>query len=151
MRKFILIFIVLLILYNLCGCAEKEKNKLVEIEKNYEELQTLELTMTTEKTVYSTEDTVIKYFTHNPTQEEQLGIFEPIFLQKFDDGEWKIVANKDEEKIIHEVGFSLLPGATHEEKMELDEEFYMPLEKGLYRIVKVDTYSIIMSNEFEIK
>ena len=130
-----------------CG----KSNELIKIEKNYDDMYTYEVSITTEKNIYSVDDTVIKYFIHNPTLEEQPYIYDYTYLQKFDDGEWKILAFKDEEKYFYDLGGSISAGATLERNMKLEEEFYLPLDKGLYRIAKDDGFSVMISNEFEIK
>lgn len=149
MKKFILALTMFLVMCILIGCGKN--NELIKIEKNYGDMHTYEVSITTEKNVYSVDDSVIKYFIHNPTSKEQPYIFDYTYLQKFDDGEWKILAFKDEEKYFYDLGGSIPPGATLERKMKLDEEFYLPLDEGLYRIAKDDGFGVMISNEFEIK
>ena len=148
-NRFGLILTMFFVMCIIVGCGKN--NELIKIEKNYEDLYTYEVTITTEKSVYSIEDTVIKYFIHNPTSEEQPFIWDYTYLQKFDDGEWKIVAFKNEQEYFYDLGGGILPNATLEREMELDKEFYLPLDEGLYRLVKGDGSSVMVSNEFEIK
>ncbi len=136
--------LVLAILFSLSACS-RNKNKLYDIQHQIQPYTKVKCV--TEKERYSVEDTVIRFTITNISDEDACinpddDCFE---LQKFVDGEWKWVG----EKVDHywtELAYYLPPNESETREINLEEYFYLPLEKGEYRI----EISGIISNTFEI-
>ncbi len=146
MKKHITMLMVLFVL--LCGCTQ-ENNKLLPIEQTYNESS--EIVITTQKTVYSTEDTEIEYVISNPTSEEKdYGTY--LYLHKFHDGKWNEVAFKYDNMYFEDILFILQPNQEKTETLKLDNCFNLPLEKGEYRIfIDGGSRPPIISNTFTIE
>ena len=131
MKKLSVIFIAIILLV-LSACSGN-KNKLYDIQHqipNYTDIK-----CTTEKEIYSADDTVIRYTITNVTEDESWinsdnACFE---LQKLVDGSWKSVGTK-KDHFWTEMAQLLPPGSSETREINLDEYFYLPLEKGEYRI-----------------
>lgn len=140
----IICLLVFIILFTFSACSIY-KNKLYDLDR---EIHTFDgVKCVTEKEKYSSEDTVIRYTITNVTNEEAwINSDDTCFeLQKKVDGKWKRVGTK----IDHywtQVAQLLPPGETETREINLDEYFYLPLEKGKYRILIEN----IVSNTFEI-
>lgn len=140
----IIMMLVVTILFTLSACSV-HKNKLYDIER---EIHTYEgVKCVTEKEKYSVDDTVIQYTMTNISGEDVwINSDDTCFeLQKLVDGKWKWVSPKFEHVWTDEA--LLLPAnETETREINLDDYFYLPLEKGEYRIVIEN----IISNTFEI-
>lgn len=140
----IILVLVFTILFTLSACSLR-KNKLYDLER---EMHTYEsVKCVTEKEKYSAEDIVIRYTMTNITNEEAwINSDDACFeLQKLVDGKWKWVGTKVEHCWTEAA--QLLPSNQSETReINLDEYFYLPLEKGEYRILIEN----IVSNTFEI-
>lgn len=143
MKKISFVFVVI-ILVTLSACLV-HKNKLYDINR---EMHTYEgVKCITEKEKYSSEDTVIRYTMTNITKEDAWinsddNCWE---LNKLVDGKWKRVGEKTD-RLWTDMAQLLPPNETEMREINLDEYFYLPLEKGEYRIVIEN----IVSNTFEI-
>lgn len=143
MKKITFVFIIL-ILFMLSACSV-HKNKLYDIEREihaYDDVKCV-----TEKEKYSPEDTVIQYTMTNISGEDAWinsddNCFE---LQKRVDGKWKRVGTKIDQ-IWTDLAQLLPSNESEAREINLEEYFYLPLEKGEYRIVVEN----IVSNTFEI-
>lgn len=142
MKKIAILFVVM-VLFLLSGC--QKSNKLFDIDNEAKASQNLKLV--TEKEEYSETDTVIRYSITNISDSEQCiaGDDDCFSLEKLMDGEWKRVGTKIEHAW-NSLGLILPPGKTEEREIKLDNYFYLPLEKGEYRI----TVEFIASNTFKI-
>ena len=140
----IILILLFAIVFSLSSCS-LHKNKLYDLEREihiYERFNCV-----TEKDKYSAEDTVIRYTMTNISDNEAWinsddNCFE---LQKRVDGKWKFVG----EKVDHfwtEMAQQLPPKDSETREINLEEYFYLPLEKGEYRILIEN----IVSNTFEI-
>lgn len=140
----IIAILVFTILFTLSSCSI-HKNKLYDLEREmhiYEGVKCV-----TEKEKYSAEDTIIRYTMTNITNEDAWinsddNCFE---LQKRVDGKWKWVGTKVDQ-IWTDLAQLLPPNETETREINLEEYFYLPLEKGEYRILIEN----IVSNTFEI-
>lgn len=132
------------IVFSLSSCS-LHKNKLYDIEREIHIYESVKCV--TEKDRYSAEDTVIRYTLTNISDNEAWinsddNCFE---LQKKVDGKWKWVGTKVDQ--IWTDAAQLLPSNESETReINLQEYFYLPLEKGEYRILVEN----IVSNTFEI-
>ena len=140
----IIMMLVVTILFTLSACSV-HKNKLYDIER---EIHTYEgVICVTEKENYSVDDTVIRYSVTNVSNEESgmnsdSNCFE---LHKLVDGKWKRVGTK-KDHYWTDLALILMPNQVETREINLDDYFYLPLEKGEYRIVVEN----IVSNTFEI-
>ncbi len=105
------------------------------------------LKIVTEKEAYSIEDKVIKYSITNISDFEECiaGDDDCFSLHKLDDGKWKSVGTK-KDHYWNELGLILPTAETEYREIDLDEYFYLPLDKGTYRIAVEN----LVSNTFEI-
>ena len=143
MKKLSVIFIAI-ILVMLTACSTN-KNKLYDIQHqipNY-----TDVTCVTEKEKYSKDDTIIRYTLTNVTDGEAwINSDDACFeLQVLIDDEWKWVGTK-EDHYWTELAQLLPAGESETREIKLEDYFYLPLEKGVYRI-EVEG---IISNTFEI-
>ncbi len=142
MKKFSTIFIVMIIII-LSACTDT--NKLYDINRETYTSDTIKIV--TEKEAYSVDDTVIRYSITNISNEES-GInsdsncFE---LHKLVDGKWKLVGEKADHYWT-DLALILEPNDTVIREIKLDDYFYLPLEKGEYRIAVEG----LVSNIFKI-
>ena len=106
-----------------------------------------DLKIITEKDRYSLTDKVIKYSITNISSEENCiaGDDDCFTLQKLVDGKWKRVGTK-KEHYWNELGLIMNSNQTEQREIDLNEYFYLPLDKGTYRI----TVESLVSNTFEI-
>lgn len=144
MKRIVLYFVSLVLLFTLCAC-NSTKNKLYDLDREmhiYEGVKCV-----TEKEKYSAEDTVIRYTMTNITSEDAwINSDDACFeLQKWVDGRWKWVGTKIEH-CWTEAALLLPPNKTETREIKLQDYFYLPLEKGEYRILIEN----IVSNTFEI-
>ena len=151
MKKLILLLTIVLVGFSLSSCTNKPVNELISLEKDYDNLQNFELTITTEKETYSADDEVITYYYENQTDKELIFGIDYEYLHKYDNGEWKMVSFKDENKIVDALAFGIPAHSQHKGKLNLEKDFYTPLEEGEYRIVIDDGYFVFISNVFTIK
>lgn len=143
MKKLSVIFLTI-ILFALSACSAN-KNKLYDIQhqiSNYTDVKCV-----TEQQEYSQDVKVIRYTLTNVTDDDAWinsdnACFE---LQKLVDGEWKWVGTK-EDHYWTELAQLLPAGSSETREINLDQYFYLPLEKGEYRI----EIEGILSNTFEI-
>ncbi len=143
MKKLSVIFLIVT-LFTLSACSI-HKNKLYDIQHqipNYTDVKCV-----TEKQEYSPDDTLIHYTLTNVTNDDAWinsdhNCWE---LQKLVDGEWKSVGEKYD-RYWTELAQLLPAGASETRKINLEEYFYLPLEKGVYRI-EVEG---ILSNTFKV-
>lgn len=137
------IFFVVVMLFLLSGC--QKSNKLFDIDNQAKISQNLKLV--TEKEEYSETNTVIRYAITNISDFEQCiaGDDNCFSLEKLVDGEWKRVGTKIDHAW-NSLGLILPPGKIEAREIKLDDYFYLPLEKGEYRI-EVEG---IASNTFKI-
>ena len=140
----ITIMLVFTILFTFSACS-MHKNKLYDIDREthfYEGVKCV-----TEKEKYSAEDTVIRYTMTNITNEDAwINSDDACFeLQKWVDGRWKWVGTKVDHYWT-DAALLLPPNESETREINLDEYFYLPLEKGEYRILIEN----IVSNTFEI-
>ena len=143
MKKISILFVVMTLL--LLSACSANRNKLFEISYQAEVSDKLEFV--TEKEKYSAEDTTIHFTITNISEQEQTiaadsGCFS---LEKLENGEWKRVGTKIEHAW-NSLALILPPKATEEREINLDEYFYLPLDKGEYRI----TVERMASNTFEV-
>lgn len=144
LRIFSVSLLVLSVLFTFTACAA-QKNKLYDIQhqiSNYTDVKCV-----IEKEEYSQDVTVIRYTLTNVTDGEAWinsdhACFE---LQKQVDGVWKSVGTK-EDHMWTEMAQLLPSGESETREINLEDYFYLPLEKGTYRI-EVEG---ILSNTFEI-
>lgn len=140
----ITLMLLFAIVFSLSSCS-LHKNKLYDIEREIHIYESVKCV--TEKDKYSAEDTVIRYTLTNISDNEAWinsddNCFE---LQKKVDGKWKWVGTKVDQ--IWTDAAQLLPSNESETReINLQEYFYLPLEKGEYRILVEN----IVSNTFEI-
>lgn len=140
----ITLMLLFAIVFSLSSCS-LHKNKLYDIEREIHIYESVKCV--TEKDRYSAEDTVIRYTLTNISDNEAWinsddNCFE---LQKKVDGKWKWVGTKVDQ--IWTDAAQLLPSNESETReINLQEYFYLPLEKGEYRILVEN----IVSNTFEI-
>lgn len=120
-------------------------NKLFDI--NYEIYPSNNVSFVTDKEKYSSMDTRIRYTITNISNEENSipADINDFHLEKMVNGEWKWVGFKKDYDI-HYLTRILYPGETAEREIRLDDYFYLPLEKGEYRI----SIAGFVSNTFEI-
>lgn len=142
MKKIFFIFVVAIIVV-LSSCSKN--NKLFDI--NYEAAVSDKLLFVTENEVYKQDDMEIAYTITNICDAEWCIAGDPncFRLEKLVNGEWKRVGRKNDEGWNYSAQI-LQPGETEMRKIILEEYFYLPLEKGEYRISIED----IVSNTFEI-
>ena len=159
-----MILTIIIILLAFVGCSEKQdkkvvssktdtvKNELAPLDWTTDEVS--ELYITTEKTVYTTKDTIIKYNVINPTNTQKTFPMDYKYLHKLQDGEWQEVLFKDVDgkHAFKAIAAIVKPGDEILHKFDLEDRFNLPLEKGKYRIV---IYSVgsepIISNTFTIE
>lgn len=143
MKKISIIFVVMALLL-LTSCSVN-RNKLFDI--SYEAVSSENLKFVTEKRKYSTEDTTIRYFITNISNQEQFiaGDSSCFSLEKLENGEWKRVGTKTEHAW-NSLGLVLMPNQTEEREIKLNDYFHLPLERGKYRI----SVERIASNTFEV-
>ena len=140
----ITLMLLFAIVFSLSSCS-LHKNKLYDLEREIHIYESVKCV--TEKDKYSAEDTVIRYTMTNISDKEAWinsdnNCFE---LQKQVDGKWKWVGTKVDQ--IWTDAAQLLPSNESETReINLQEYFYLPLEKGEYRILVEN----IVSNTFEI-
>lgn len=142
MKKIAILFVVIALLL-LSGC--RKSNELFDI--SYEATYSENLKFVTEKEKYSIEDTTICFtITNVSSQEQSIAADSGCFsLEKLENDEWKRVGTKIEHAW-NSLALILPPGGTEEREIKLDKYFYLPLEKGEYRI----TVEYIASNKFEV-
>ena len=143
MKKLSVIFLVIA-LFLLCACSGN-KNPLYDLNRETYTSQNLEIV--TEKETYSSDDTVIKYtITNVGNTESGINSSDNCFeLHKLEDGQWKRVGTKVDH-FWTEMALLLMPGDTFTRTIDLDAYFYLPLEKGEYRI----SIEGLVSNTFEV-
>ncbi len=143
MKKLSVIFVAMLLLV-LSACS-LNGNKLFDI--THKTYSSDSLKFVTEKESYSLDDTVIRYSLTNIGDKEEFiaGDDNCFALHKLVDGEWKLVGTKTEHAW-NSLGQNLEPEQTEEREIELENYFYLPLEKGTYRIA----IEHLVSNAFEI-
>lgn len=143
MKKAICLLMPLIMLC-LSSCGQK-KNKLVELNPDITYANPPGVVFETEKEVYSQEDTNIAY--KFSSSEEYVG-FNPFYLElhKLEDGGWKQVDYKEGAYFIA-LAIDIEPNEWYEFTFELEEFFYMPLEKGEYRIGS----ETVITNNFMIE
>ncbi len=140
----ITLMLLFAIVFSLSSCS-LQKNKLYDVEREIHIYESVKCVI--EKDKYSAEDTVIRYTMTNISDKEAWinsdnNCFE---LQKQVDGKWKRVGTKVDQ--IWTDAAQLLPSNESETReINLQEYFYLPLEKGEYRILVEN----ILSNTFEI-
>lgn len=140
----VIVMLVVAILFTLSACSAN-KNKLYDIEREIQPYKSVKCV--TEKEKYSADDTVIRYTLTNISDDEAWinsddNCWE---LNKLIDGEWQRVGEKTD-RLWTDLA-QLLPSKESETReINLDEYFYLPLEKGEYRIV----VEYIVSNTFTI-
>lgn len=142
MKRISVIFLVMFLIF-LSSCSKN--NKFFDI--NYEIYPSKTLSIITDKEKYSFDDTVIRYRITNISNEEGSipGDDRNFNLEKLVNGEWKQVCKKIDYDIYYTAQI-LYPNETVQREIKLEDYFYLPLEKGVYRI-SVDG---IVSNSFEI-
>lgn len=145
-RKLYTLVIALLALAILfvLACSENT-NELYDIEREITSVP--DLKCVTEKQEYSVDDMVIRYtITNIGEQDGWVNSSDECFaLHKLVDGKWKFVG----EKVDHfwtEMAQQLPPKDSETREINLDKYFYLPLEKGEYRIVIEN----VVSNTFKI-
>ena len=143
MKKLSVIFISIILLV-LSACSGN-KNELYDIQhqiSNYTDVK-----CTTEKQEYSQDVKVIRYTLTNVTDGEAWinSDSECFELQKLVDSTWKCVGEK-QERCWTELALLLPAGESETREINLEEYFYLPLEKGEYRI----EIEGILSNTFKI-
>jgi len=169
MRKFLSVILVLTFLMMLCACKNgttqsngegtasisdselnqskdsQSKNGLFDI--NIEPYSSDAIKFVTEKKSYPSDDTVIRYSITNISDEEHgIAADDDCFsLHMLVDGEWKRVGTKIEQNY-EALGQILQPDQTEERVIDLEKYFYLPLEKGTYRI----SVENLVSETFEI-
>lgn len=143
MKKLSVIFVAM-ILFMLSACSQNG-NKLFDI--NYKTYSSDTLKFVTEKESYSLNDTVIRYSITNIGDEEECiaGDDNCFVLHKLVDGEWKRVGTKTEHAWTLPA-LILMPNQTEKREIELENYFYLPLEKGTYRI----SVEYLVSDTFKI-
>lgn len=136
--------LIFAILVTLSACSV-HKNKLYDIEREMHISESIKCI--TEKEKYSADDTVIRYTMTNISGEDTwINSDDACFeLQKLVEGQWKWVSPKFEH-VWNDAALLLPPNKTETREINLQEYFYLPLEKGEYRIVVEN----IASNTFEI-
>lgn len=145
-KKFSVCLIVILLLI-VSGCGEK--NKLSSLEKDY--LKSSDLIVTTEKTEYSKEDTVIEYTISNVSPFES-GYGEYVYLNKLKDGEWYVVEFNSEDYVFCDIAWMLESQASSSRELNLANGFNLPLEDGEYRIlIELGDNTAAISNTFTVK
>ncbi len=140
----IIVALVFSILIVVSGCSGN-KNKLYDITHEVYTPDTIKFV--TEKEKYSIDDTVIRYSITNVSDDE-VWINSDSYcyeLHKLVDGEWKLVGVK-KDHFWHEVTQLIPSGETETREIKLEDYFYLPLEKGEYRIAVEG----LVSNTFEI-
>lgn len=140
----IIAVLVVAILLTLSACS-LQKNKLYDIEREMHVNE--DVKCVTEKEIYSADDTVIRYTMTNITNKDVwINSDDSCFeLQKLVNGKWKWVSPKFEH-VWNDAALLLPVNQTETREIELQVYFYLPLEKGEYRIV----VEKIVSNTFEI-
>ena len=143
MKKFCAFFIVI-VLTLLSSCSKE--NKLFDID--YKVYTYDSIRFATEKEVYSKDDTVIKYYIENISNDEAcINSDSNCFsLHILVDSQWKEVGKKVDSEWT-ELGLILEPGQTEEREINLEEYYYLPLPEGTYRICMEGE----LSENFEIK
>ena len=130
MKKiFVLLFLVIFVF---SGCGKE--NKLFDLdEKHY--YTTDALKFVTEKENYSTKDTIITYSITNISKQEHSIAADDncIELHKLQDGKWKTVGVKTDQNW-NALARILYPGEVEKRNLNLEDYFYLPLEKGTYRL-----------------
>ncbi|MBR5473373.1 MAG: membrane lipoprotein lipid attachment site-containing protein [Clostridia bacterium] len=142
MKKLSIIFIAI-ILFTLTACSAN-KNKLYDITREITAYDSV--IILPEKENYSSEDTVIRYTITNISDEDAWindddACFE---LHKLVDGKWKLVGTKVDHSWT-EAALLLPPKESETREIKL-EDYYLPLEEGIYRIVVGN----IVSNTFKV-
>ncbi len=142
--KKIFTILVLMIMFVLSACS-KNSNELFDID--YETYSSQTLKIVTEKEVYSVKDTEISYSITNIGHEEGFINSDSncFVLHKLVDGEWKRVGEKTDHYWT-EVALMLAPGQVETREINLEEYYFLPLEKGEYRIA----IEGLASNTFKI-
>ena len=150
MKRLSIVFIALaLLLLAACGENVKETQKTNSLYDLSYEISVYEnIKIVTEKEKYTTEDKVIRYTITNVSEEDGWinSSHDCFTLHKKVDGEWKRVGTKIEHAWT-EMALCLPAGESETREINLDEYFYLPLEKGEYRIVVEN----IVSDIFEIE
>ena len=150
MKRLSIVFIALALLL-LVACGEsaeeiKNVNKLYDL--SYEISAYENIKITTEKEKYTADDTIIRYTITNVSEENGWinSSHDCFTLHKKVDGVWKGVGTKIEHAWT-EMALCLPAGVSETREIKLDDYFYLPLEKGEYRIVVEN----LVSNTFEIE
>lgn len=149
MKKLSVLFIALVLLL-LSACSEsaeeiKNVNKLYDL--SYEISGYENVKIVTEKEKYTAEDKVIRYTITNVSEEESWinSSHDCFTLHKKVDDVWKRVGTKVDQ-FWTDLALGLPAGASETREIKLDDYFYLPLEKGEYRIAVEN----LVSNTFEI-
>jgi len=143
LKKLSVIFVVIVLL--MVSACSQNSNKLFDINHNTYSSDTLKFV--TEKESYSFNDTVIRYFITNiDDKEHSIAADDNCFsLHKLENGEWKRVGTKIDHAW-NSLALILEPNQTEVREIDLVNYFYLPLEKGTYRI----SVESLISNTFEI-
>ncbi len=126
--------------------APEKINKLFDINKEHY-YKSGNLKFSFEKERLAADEKVIRYCITNIGEKENAiaGDSECFELQKLVDGEWKAVGTK----IDHywtEPALILPPDAVEEREIDLEKYFFLPLDKGEYRI----SVEYLVSHSFEV-
>ena len=144
MKKCFAIFTILLIL-TLSACSKS--NKLFELVGEHHYYSSSSLQFVTEKSEYTSRDTIIRYsITNISDKEHAIGDDSDCFeLHRFTDGEWQKVGTKID-RYWTMAALILEPGKTVQRQIDLEEYFHLPLEEGEYRI----SVDYLLSNTFTV-
>lgn len=151
MRKFFLPLMAILLILALVSCDKNRNVKLTAIDEN-SIVENSSFTITTTKSIYSTEDTVIEYVILNLKDSEVTYPCDYIYLHKLQDGIWYEVAFKDDMVCFEDLAGVLMPNQSVTVKLDLNDDFALPLEAGQYRIAMGQlNYSVTFSNIFTVQ
>lgn len=143
MKKISVILIMLVILL-LSACSEGN-NPIYDFDGEINAYS--EIKIVTEKEKYTADDTIIRYtITNTGAFDAWINSSHDCFtLHKKVDGVWKRVGTKVDQ-LWTDLALGLPAGVSETREIKLDDYFYLPLEKGEYRIVVEN----LVSNTFEI-
>ena len=143
MKKLSIIFVVI-ILVALTACSAKT-NELYDITREITAYDSV--IILPEKENYSLEDTVIRYTITNISDEDAwINSDDACFeLHKLVDGKWKLVGTKCEH-VWTDLAQLLPPKESVTREIKLEDYYYLPLEKGVYRIAVEN----LVSNTFTV-